>query len=491
MKMVVSVNSGVNSLLPERVSTISVRLPHSHPITGSRLESIGLRIRRAGPARKTLFLMFFIAVSVFGQHTTAPGSESAIHDRAQLPESLSLQDAIRLTVTDHPAYRALGATQLKAESSLLSGREFGNWKASLDLDARRTDKILIPGNDFVDDSRARFYLNKILTDFGRSKATVDAAQANLDSVKIANAYKKELHRIDTMQHFFNAHLSDLRFFVDDEDMTISFFRYDRARERTDRFGEFPLVRIKELEVRYRERFADRVRSENRRRSTRNALALAMGRPGQLVDNFLTPALAVYNREIPDYDDLLAELLALHPLLNVNAALIQSAEQRVVAANKYGSPELGVRFEASEYNRVSTNRDKYLAGLKLHVPFGNRHGRNSRIVAATAALDQIRSDRGLLEFEIRQKTLELVHRLEELEAERVAAVVNEEYRDLYLDRSRTLYELEVRSDLGDSEARQAEAVWRSTKLDYERALVWAKLDAMRGYPLAVLQNEAAQ
>ena len=51
--------------------------------------------------------------------------------------------------------------------------------------------------------------------------------------------------------------------------------------------------------------------------------------------------------------------------------------------------------------------------------------------------------------------------------------------MYLDRSRALYEMEVKTDLGDSMARTTEARRRRVETEYRIALAWARLDAVLG------------
>jgi hypothetical protein len=64
-------------------------------------------------------------------------------------------------------------------------------------------------------------------------------------------------------------------------------------------------------------------------------------------------------------------------------------------------------------------------------------------------------------------------------ERNAAKVRTAYRDLYLDRSRALYELEVKSDLGDAMTRVTEAQWLAAQVEFRLALTWARIDALTG------------
>ncbi|MDH3280652.1 MAG: TolC family protein, partial [Gammaproteobacteria bacterium] len=54
-----------------------------------------------------------------------------------------------------------------------------------------------------------------------------------------------------------------------------------------------------------------------------------------------------------------------------------------------------------------------------------------------------------------------------------------YRALAVDRARALYELEVRTTLGESMARLTEAQWRFAQTEFDTALVWAQLSALTG------------
>ena len=54
-----------------------------------------------------------------------------------------------------------------------------------------------------------------------------------------------------------------------------------------------------------------------------------------------------------------------------------------------------------------------------------------------------------------------------------------YRELSLDRSRALYELEVRTNLGDSMVRVTEAERHAVLTDFNIALAWEKMDVLTG------------
>ena len=81
--------------------------------------------------------------------------------------------------------------------------------------------------------------------------------------------------------------------------------------------------------------------------------------------------------------------------------------------------------------------------------------------------------------LHQVALEQLLSIDLLEAQQRENSVQIDYRDLYLDRSRTLYELEVKADLGDAMTNQTTARLRQMETDYQLLMSWAVLDALQG------------
>ena len=55
----------------------------------------------------------------------------------------------------------------------------------------------------------------------------------------------------------------------------------------------------------------------------------------------------------------------------------------------------------------------------------------------------------------------------------------EYSELYLDKSRVLYEMEVRSTLGDAMITVTRAQYEALETDFDIAYAWARMDALTG------------
>ena len=87
------------------------------------------------------------------------------------------------------------------------------------------------------------------------------------------------------------------------------------------------------------------------------------------------------------------------------------------------------------------------------------------------------------MDLTQSLLETYLEIVQLQsAGRIAARKQVEHRDLVLERSRGLYEMELKSNLGTSMTDTVEANLRARRTEYLLALDFARLEAMLGRPL---------
>jgi hypothetical protein len=104
-------------------------------------------------------------------------------------------------------------------------------------------------------------------------------------------------------------------------------------------------------------------------------------------------------------------------------------------------------------------------------------RNARLRALLRARDQ--AEQTVVRTALRQRALELLTRLELLAIVAEQARTEADWRDLKLDESRTLYELEAASDLGYSMSQQTKARRDRRKAAFCKHLTQAELNALQG------------
>lgn len=96
---------------------------------------------------------------------------------------------------------------------------------------------------------------------------------------------------------------------------------------------------------------------------------------------------------------------------------------------------------------------------------------------------------LLEMDLRQQILELILRLNVLKTAADRAESELYSRDLDLEMSRSLYEMEVRASLGKSMTLQSKARMEEERVKYCTTIAWAQLNALTGKPILTQPNEA--
>ncbi len=84
-----------------------------------------------------------------------------------------------------------------------------------------------------------------------------------------------------------------------------------------------------------------------------------------------------------------------------------------------------------------------------------------------------------ELAAQQQVLELWLGIETLNIKYEEVLAGMDFTELSLDKNRALYELEVKSDLGDSMVKFSEAERKVVQTSFDIALAWAQLDALSG------------
>ena len=408
-----------------------------------------------------------------------------------LPTPLTLVDALSLANDSHPDLRIAWANVSRAGIRLREVESSYGVNTLLELQPRVASRASVSGVDFEDDSRFGLVIRKRLSDFGRSASRHVAASAAVRGEEAAYQVRRNLHVLEVMDKFFAVILADLAYQAHDESMTVSYFRYKRLADRQASFQQYTDMEVAERELAYRRAYVKRLRSDLTRRQARNSLALALGRPGELSADLAMPDLTVYARqEIPDYHELVDRVISTSPTLEVLRHRIEAAQASVDAVRKADFPVLSAEFEAWEYtDNTSANRDRFRANLKFVLPlFGSTGTKDVRLAEAHNVLFRLQSELTSAEYVLRDRVLELLHGLEVNQAQEVAAAAHEEYRGYYQDHSRALYELELRSDLGNAQAKAAAAMLESTRVRFQRALLWTELDGLLGRPLVLIQEK---
>jgi outer membrane protein TolC len=399
-------------------------------------------------------------------------------DSRMLPNPLTLDDALRFASPDRPVLALAHADRRAAEAAIAEAEAITGLRVSAygTLRAIRPSyRSLNPDNN---DSSAQLAVRKRLYDFGYSDAREQAARRGDDGSRWRLLAARQLAHLDVMERFFDVILADLTFARDDQAMALAFIDADRARDRHE-LQQLSDVDLLELEATYRHALQRRMHSQAQQRATRSRLAIAMGRPGQLASDVVRPEPPDINAKLPDYEVLLEQAMSGNPELRALRAEVSAAKAALVAAQNRHGPVLSGELEASVYNRMTNSTHPLGAALVLEVPLATGGARDAEIAGARAELQRRRAELALAEQTLTQQVLDLRLRLDKLRVEMAGLDVRRDYRELYLDRSRALYELEVEADLGDAMTEITSVTLDTARAEFDWMLTNAEIAAIGG------------
>ncbi len=398
-------------------------------------------------------------------------------------EPLRLSDILALADAPHPS---ISGAQLDYETAqVISG--FHESANQLNLEAvlfpRRVDRAAPEADSSLSDGYAAVRLSHPLYDFGRR--STDRAVANLELERSSQQleFARAQRRIEIMRRFFDVLLADLDYGVKDEKMTLAFLRYNRFLEEMEMHEAHAEVDVLALETIYREEFLIRQAASYSRMGARRNLGMALGFSDYVPRDLHTPDLSNYvEREVPEFEALLEQVLHnSHDMRQAELKLEQAEAAADVSESKY-RPQLDLVLEATGWEEKTGSRNAASVGIQFRVPIaaGERRKRDLRL--SRIAIDRARADLAQTEHEIRKRAFELWKALTLHHIDLNAAEVRIDYRDQYMDRARTLYELEERSDLGDAQAELLRALLEDYRVKFNLTLTWSEIDALTGAPV---------
>jgi outer membrane protein TolC len=366
--------------------------------------------------------------------------------------------------------------------------------ADRDIAAARTDSslffegILRSGsvsatpNNFAPDNSVRLTARKTLYDFGRSRAAEQAGLSELNAREADLLTARERRRLEVMSRFFEVLIADMQYTADNELMAVVYVGFDQGKDNFAA-GKVSSVELAGLETHYQDVLVKRTVSAQRQRITRALLANALNRPGDLPGDLADPRLEGNNRVLPEYDALIAVLLANNPRLLAQQEMLAASRQRLQSMRAEKGPTLDAELQAADFSRSAVTRDNLSAGLILSWPLYQGNRADSRVAREYAQFNKIQAGSDKLRMELTQALLETYLDIVQLQGSgRSAALKQVEHRDLVLERSRGLYEMELKSNLGTSMTDTVEANLRVRRNEYLLALDFARLEAMLGRPL---------
>lgn len=407
-----------------------------------------------------------------------------------LPDPLTLDHALALAAEADPRLQQVQADVDLARAGVMEAEARDGVNVWIEGRARWIEPADSSPDQSNDDHKLSLFARKSLYDFGRSSAQQAAAAAELAGREQLYLDGGQQRRLEVMQRYFDVLRADLEFARDDEAMAVAYVTLDRLRSRRE-LGQVSDLDILTMESEYQQSRQNRFSSEARMRVARAQLAIVLNRPGMLPSNLVRPELPQLFRVLPDYELLLNKALADNPRLLALRKRVEAAQQRLDGAYAGRRPRLSGELEASNYSRDLGSYDKLRAGVYLEVPLYDGGATDSAVARQQAELYRSQAQLTEAERSLRQAVLEAWIELNNLRIERERTAAQRNYRDLYLDRSRAAYEMEVKADLGDAMVRLSEAQLDEANVRFATALAWERMDVLTGGPVAPAPEAAQQ
>jgi outer membrane protein TolC len=336
----------------------------------------------------------------------------------------------------------------------------------------------LPGND---DSRAQLFVRKLVSDFGHTRSAVAASRQETEIARAEEELTQARHRLEVLRIFLDVALADLALARDTEAMASAFVSLQRARDRNE-LGQVSDIDLYELEARYQTARGIRLRALQDQRRTRAELAEALNRPGEAPAQVLGPPVPLALPALPSLDELLARIEQQSPEITIRRAQLEVERHRTDAARALNRPRLSAELQLGAWEReFGGDRNPAAAGLVLEIPIYQGRQRTAAVGVATAERHIAEADLAQAMIDTRIALRRLVFEIEALQIQRDEALARLDYRELYIDRARALYDMEERADLGDSMVQQSAAAHFEAETEYALALAFERLALLVGDP----------
>lgn len=396
---------------------------------------------------------------------------------------LTLPEALRAADTEHPELQLAQADLAKSKGELIEAEGANDPRVAVLGQLARVRPSLQPlGYDQVSDNWLVLRASTMLYDFGRAENSILAAKAEKEAKEDLVLDTRSRRRLTIMQRFFDVLLADQQSQVDDEYMAVAYVDYDKGRDRLE-VGSISPVDLARLEAGYNNHLVKRNQSRKNQQLSRQRLAIALGTPEELPEELAEPDLEGLSRIPKPLDALLDLASKSNPAMLALDKQLAASRLRMEALRADDMPRLEAEAQVGNYQRDLSGRDDTRVGVLMYWPLYEGGRREGKITKEQAAFYHLQAEVAAFKLALRERLLELVVRIEELQGTRTRAAAAEiKYRELALEKARGQYETEIATTLGTSMAASLEARLAEKQLHYNLALAMEQLRVLVGRPL---------
>lgn len=418
---------------------------------------------------KPLVLICFIASwgSAFSQQSLLP------------PEPLTLEAA--LSFADNSDQYQLQNAHEKLQQALANAAQnesVNDVTVNLSGRLRKVGVSELGDEEEDDDSKVSLFVRKPLYDFGKSDGYEDLGSLTVELRRLEKDHVIEQRQLAIAEKYFDVLNADNEYLRNNEEMAIGFIQFDRARENKE-LGLASEIEVMQKQVAYEVIRQNRYHSENSQRLTRTILAEAMGFPDNPPSEVAVPELSTRVKITDDVDLLVNQAFKNSLKVKIQQQKLNIAKQGIKVARHTSGAKLDAELEVSDYAREGSTRDDWRASIYFDFPLYAGSKEQSAIKSANAKYRQVLSEMQQLQSEVRLEVLQLWQSIQQNSLRLTGELINQDYRDMYLDKSRAEYELEFKTDLGDSMVQFSESRKNTYRVRFALEMAWLRLEKLVG------------
>ncbi len=394
-------------------------------------------------------------------------------------ELLSLQDAVTTALQNNYAIKALNYNQQELVVNRLLSEDSNSSKLNLKSNLQWVKpSALYTFSQDISGSVSLVY-SKNLYDFGRTTSKLKEFDQQKISIKLSNKLLKQKQVLKVITDFFNVLISDLNFNVWNEGMSIAFVRQDRAVDRLQ-LKEITELDLLALQRTFQSALIKRTEAENKQRLMRSQLSKSMG-SNNLPSNLDDMAKVLWEKEIPEYDDLVIGAIKHNGEIKLLLSNIKAKQQQRKTIAKQTSPNLTLEADINAYSLETPFSHPATVTLQFDYPLYSGSVPSLKRQQIDIVLERLKNNLYAKQQQIKHQLLSVWQQLNLLSVKKQHSDVNSDYQDYYLDRSRALYELEMQNDLGNAMTEFSAAILEKATIKYQWVLAWEELSIITNQP----------
>ncbi|MFT5502729.1 MAG: outer membrane protein TolC [Gammaproteobacteria bacterium] len=398
---------------------------------------------------------------------------------SDLPEPLTLAAALATADNvQHPDIFRIDQKISEAFAQIKLEASSSDFRLDFNGRIRQVGPSSQSDQDETGDSLASLVLSKPVYDFGLTNIKTNQLTSWYKGLESEKKHIVVERRLVILEQYFEVLNADNEFISSNEALALGFIRFDRARDGRQ-LGTTSDIDVLKLQAEYETIRQRRYFAVNQQRFTRQKLALLMGYPDHLASNLEKPDVNLHIKVKGELAEMLTAALKYSPEAEMYRNRILAFHHAIAAAENTHNAKLDFELELSEYERDSATRDEWRASLYFKWPLFGGSISTTLGGVARSQYHQIIAEYQAYEAKLRIELLELWQRMSQQQLVARGFAIEEDYRDLYLDRSRAEYELEFKTDLGDAMVEFSNSRTLRLKAEYGFELAYQRLKSLVG------------